>query len=141
MARDASDVPDPGCAIDALDDLLLVVALVAIVLFVVFVGVPLLVAILDIVVLLVLGVLGVAARVLFRRPWVVEATSLTPGPVDAPVGAVPRTARPSAATRRYTWRVVGWRASGEAVDAAADALAHGIAMPPGHVMKVSPATG
>lgn len=74
-------------------------------------------------------VLGVAARVLFRRPWVVEARSAEPLPPettdawssDAPVPAV----------RRHTWRVVGWRASGEQVEAVAKALAHGHPVPPG----------
>lgn len=109
---EAMDVPDPGCAVDALDELIFVVVLVAVVLFVVLVGFPLLVALLDVLLVALLTVLGVVGRVVFRRPWVVEAT----GPDEL----------------RRTWRVVGWRASREAVDFVADALAHGHPPPPGH---------
>jgi hypothetical protein len=65
----------------------------------------------DLALLVLLTVLGIAARVVPRRPWVVEA--------DASDG------------RQVLWRVVGWRDSGELADAAADALAHGISLPPG----------
>ena len=78
----------------------------------ILVGVPLLLAILDLLLLALLTALGIAARIVFRRPWIVEA--------DGPTG------------HRVRWRVVGWRASGATVDAAAEALAHGAAVPPGY---------
>jgi hypothetical protein len=59
----------------------------------------------------VLTLLGIGARVVFRRPWAVEAV--------APDGAT------------HTWRVVGWQASGDAVDAVANALEHGNPLPTG----------
>jgi hypothetical protein len=37
------------------------------------------------------------------------------------------------------WRVVGWRASGEMVDVAADALASGAPVPPGFETPDAPA--
>lgn len=89
---DGADL-DPGCA-DAIGEgivgaIVLIVALV--VLF--FVVVPLLVAIVDVLILVVLAFLAATGRVLFRRPWIVEAVSDD--------GTVQR------------FRVVGWRASKE----------------------------
>ena len=110
---------NPGCGADLFDELAIVIGLVAVVLFVVFVAVPLLVVVVDLLLLVLLTGLGLVARVVFRRPWVVEAL----GPDDL----------------RLTWRIVGWRTSGEAVDFIADALAHGAPPPPGH--EVSPRPG
>jgi len=39
---------------------------------------------------------------------------------------------------RHTWRVVGWRASGEKVDEIADLLAHGHPLPAGHDTGLRP---
>jgi len=61
---------------------------------------------------------GLGARVLFRRPWVVEATG--PDPL------------------RRTWRIVGWRASGEKVDEIAGLLAHGHPLPAGYEVNQRP---
>jgi hypothetical protein len=139
VTEQAGDVADPGCVVDLLDDAIAVVVIVAVVVFVLLVAVPLLVAIADVVLLALLTVLGFGTRILFRRPWVVEARSLVPVPVDARAGD----AWPSDATttepRRHTWRVVGWRASGEMVLAVADALAHGNPFPPGSTMSPPPA--
>lgn len=123
VAREAGDVPDPGCAADLLDDAIAIVVIVAVVVFVVLVAVPLLVAILDVVLLALLTVLGIGARIVFRRPWVVEARPVVPVPAEL---------------RRHTWRIVGWRASGEMVDAVANALAHGNPLPPGTTMSPPP---
>lgn len=111
LLRGVGESGDPGCLVDALDDLILVLVIVIVVAFAFLVGIPLLLALLDLVALVLLTVLGIAARMVFRRPWIVEA--------EGPAG------------RRVTWRVVGWRASGETVDAAADALVRGIPLPPG----------
>jgi hypothetical protein len=116
-----ADAGDPGCAVDLVEELALVLAVIAVVLFVVFVGVPLLVALIDLLLLVLLTVLGIVARVVFRRPWVIEAV----GPD----------------TMRRTWRVVGWRASREAVDDIGTALAHGAPPPPGHEVSHRPGAG
>jgi hypothetical protein len=107
---DWADVGD-GCFVD-LDDLVIVVVVVVVVVLLVFLVVPLLLVLLDVLVLVLLLVLGVAARIAFRRPWVVEATD------DGPL--------------RHTWRIVGWRASGEKVEEIAGLLAHGHPLPAGY---------
>jgi hypothetical protein len=70
--------------------------------------VPLLLALLDLLVLLLLLVLGVAARVLLRRPWTVEART---------------------GDEVRTWKVVGWQASGALVDDVAERLQAGVSLP------------
>jgi len=106
-----------GCVFD-LDDLLILVALVVALVVLVFLVVPLLLVVVDLLFLLLLLLLGVAARIVFRRPWVVEATDS--GPL------------------RHTWRIVGWRASGEKVDEIANLLAHGHPLPPGVEVTTRP---
>ncbi|MEU4244919.1 hypothetical protein [Actinoplanes sp. NPDC026619] len=64
---------------------------------------PLLLLVLDVVVVIVLLIVGVVARVLFRRPWIVEATGGSPG---SPVTA----------------EVVGWRAALRTRDEMAEKL-------------------
>ena len=66
---------------------------------------PLLLLVLDAVIVLILLVLALAGRVLFRRPWTVEATA-TSG-------------------ERITADVVGWRAALRRRDELAAQLAHG----------------
>jgi xanthosine utilization system XapX-like protein len=78
------------------------------VLLVVFVIAPLVIALVELLAVLLVGTVAVAARVLFRRPWVVEAVS---------GDAVPQV---------LTWRVVGWRASAAKVDEVADQLEAGL---------------
>jgi hypothetical protein len=65
---------------------------IAIVVLLIFV-VPLLVALVEVLVLGLLAAIAIGARILFRRPWTVEAV--------ADDGAL------------RTRRIVGWRASGE----------------------------
>ncbi len=66
----------PLTIVDGLPGIVLGVVLVALlVLFVVFVVGPLLLVLLDIVVVVALLVGGVVARLLFRRPWTVEAVA------------------------------------------------------------------
>lgn len=114
----ADAASNPGCGADLFDELAIVIGVVVVVLVIAFVVVPLLVVVVDLLLLLLLTVLGLVARVVFRRPWVVEAL----GPDDLCL----------------TWRIVGWRASGEAVDFIADALAHGAPPPPGHEVSSRP---
>lgn len=100
----ALDVAD-GCAVDGLQDLAIVVGVVvAVVVFVLFVW-PVLVALLDLLLVLLLALIGGATRVLFRRPWAIDALA---GDGTA-----------------HRWLVVGFRASGRTRDEVAHALAQG----------------
>jgi hypothetical protein len=108
-----SGAPDIGF-LDLFDDAFavigLVIAAVIVVVVLAFVVVPLLVALLDLLVVVVVSLAGLAGRVMFRRPWVVEAADSN--------------------GHRYTWRIVGRRESRAAVDAIAAAFAHGHTPPP-----------
>lgn len=96
-----------GCAPDSLEDVLFFLgAVVVVVLFFVFVW-PLLLVIVELVLLALLVLLGVVARVVLRRPWIVEAT-------------------PASGPGRFRWKVVGLRRSGEVVDEVAAQLSAGI---------------
>lgn len=68
---------------------------------------PLLGLLVDLVIVAGAAIGAISARLLFRRPWRVEATA------------------PDGGGARHSWGVVGTRASGEAVDAVATALAEG----------------
>jgi len=70
-----------------------VIALVVIV-FMVLVGFPFLIALGELLLVLLLAVGGAVARILFRRPWTVDAVG--------PSGD------------HHRWEVVGWRRSGAA---------------------------
>lgn len=96
-----------GCAPEGLDDVLVIVGIVIAVLLMIFFVWPLLIALVEIVLLVLLVLLGVLARVVLRRPWIVEAT-------------------PATGQGRFRWKVVGWRRSGEVVDQVADQLAAGV---------------
>jgi hypothetical protein len=110
FVRGVGEATDAGCAADLISDLPMLLAIIGAFVILSLLGVPLLLAAFDLIVIVLLTVLAVSARVVFRRPWLVEATS---------------------PTTRATWRVVGWRASGRAVDDAAEALAHGHRLPAG----------
>jgi hypothetical protein len=106
-----SGVDGVGSALELLDEIFLVLAVLAVIALAVFLVVPAVLALVDVLVAIVLAALGIVARILFRRPWVVEARS--------------------SAGERHRWRVVGWRASREHVASVANALAHGNPLPPG----------
>jgi hypothetical protein len=72
---------------------------------------PLLLIVLDVFVVLILLVLSIVGRLLFRRPWTVEAT------VEG--------------REKVTAQVVGWRAALRRRDEIADSLRHGLQ--PDHV--------
>lgn len=104
-----------GCsAIDGLEALAIVVVVIVVVLLAIFFVLPVLVAIVDILILLLLALLALIARVVFRRPWLVEAHRLDVGDDEVEL-------------RR--WAVVGWRASGERVDEIVQRLEAGLAIP------------
>ena len=103
---DGLDV-DPGCGEVLGEGIAAAIALIAIVLLLVFVVIPLLVALAEVAILLLLAGAILVARVVLRRPWIVEA-------VDADGDA-------------HRWDVVGWRASGAACTTVAQHLEAGLA--------------
>lgn len=107
-AGDAADL-DPGCLEIVGEGIVAAIAIVVVVLVALFVAIPLLVALVDVLILLVLAILGVVARVVLRRPWLVEAR--------ADDGTV------------LQWKVVGWRASDEWRTRIRDLLEAGVALP------------
>jgi hypothetical protein len=107
--------------IDVLDSAAVVVVIIAGVAFLVFIAIPLVLVVVDLAIALVLTALGIAARLLFRRPWLVEAVS--------------------EADERHRWRVVGLRASREHAADVANALAHGNPLPSGEVPSRPPIDG
>lgn len=101
-----ADVGDAGCLLDLFSELAVVLVVAVVVLLVVLVAVPLLVALVDVVLVLVLTAGSVVGRVVFRRPWTIEA-------------------RADDATT-HTWKVVGWRAAHAHRDEVAASLEAGI---------------
>lgn len=104
---DGIDVLPDGCV--DLDDLLIGVAVIVAVIVLVLFVIPLLVSLIDLVIVLILALLSVVARIVFRRPWIIEAR--------ADDGTV------------RTWKVVGWRASRDRRDEIAQLLSAGVAPP------------
>lgn len=103
------DVPDPGCAPDLGEALLVFIVAVVAVVFLILIGIPFLIALGELLLIVVLALAGVVGRVLFRRPWTVDAVS--------PDGS------------HHTWSVVGWRASAAARQFIADRVAATDQMP------------
>jgi hypothetical protein len=100
-----------GCAVEAVEGIaaFLVVAVLGLLAF--YVVLPLLLIVVDLTVLLVVVGGAVLGRVLFRRPWIVEARRCDqPEPV-------------------HRWEVVGWRASGDQVRYVREQLTHGMPLP------------
>ncbi len=89
--RNGLDAGDTLHAFD-LDGFVVALAIIAFLVFMFFLGWPLLMALVDVLVVLVLLVVGVIARVVFRRPWTIEA-------------------RATGTDEVRHWRIVGWRAS------------------------------
>ena len=96
LAGDGTDLPVVGVIMFAIAALLIGV------LAVVFV-IPALIFVLELLLVLVAVGLGVLGRVLFRRPWTVEA-------------------RVTGTNQGREWKVTGWRASGDLVDSVAERL-------------------
>jgi hypothetical protein len=89
------DFPNFDFGDDLAGSILVIVGLILLVVFMIFIGWPLLLFLFETLLIIpITFVAGVAGRVLFRRPWTIEAT----GP------------------RRVEWKVVGWRASSRAAD-------------------------
>jgi hypothetical protein len=104
------EVPASGGGFDLGDEIAAIVLIVVV--FVLGVGLfrwvllPLVLVLLDVVIVVILLAVSVMARVLFRRPWTVEATA--PG------------------HDRLTTSVVGWRAALRRRDEIADSLRRGL---------------
>jgi hypothetical protein len=102
---DYIDVPFVDLFDDSLVTALIVVAAVGVLLVLLLFGVPFILALVDLVVVLLVAVVGVVSRVLFRRPWTVEARSST--------------------GEHHEGRVVGWRRSGALMREMGVELQHG----------------
>lgn len=102
-AAELGDIPDPGCGPDIAEGIVVFLVIVALVLFLIFIGIPLLIALGELLFIVVLALIGVVGRVVFRRPWTVDA-------ID-PAGA------------RHAWSIVGWRSSRDARRLIADRIA------------------
>lgn len=83
-----------------------VIGVVAVIVLFAFTVVPMVLALIEISILVLLVAAGVLARVLLRRPWIVDVERL-----DAP--------------GRTSWKVVGLRRSGELITALATQLQSG----------------
>ncbi|HEX2040128.1 MAG TPA: hypothetical protein VHF47_10400 [Acidimicrobiales bacterium] len=105
-STDLNLVDPSGCLDDTVGAVVAIVAgVVLAVLFVIFV-VPVLITLFEVALVLLLAAAGAMARIVLRRPWVVEAT-------------------PATGSGCFRWKVVGWRRSGEVVDEVARRLAAG----------------
>ncbi|MGH9111391.1 MAG: hypothetical protein ACRDZN_03695 [Acidimicrobiales bacterium] len=97
-----SDLPDPGCAPDLAEGIVVFIVLVVVIVFLFFIGIPFLIALGEFVFVVVLAAAGIIGRVLFRRPWTLDAVG--------PSG------------EHYDWSVLGWKASGAARQCIADRI-------------------
>lgn len=97
VAGEAAELPVVGVIFFAIAALLVGVAAVIFV-------VPAVIFLLELLLVVLLVALGAGARILFRRPWTVEA-------------------RVAGTNEVREWKVVGWRASGELVDTVATRVA------------------
>jgi len=99
---DALDLPFvDDSLVAAIVSILAIVAVFALVVW----GVPVLLAAVDLVFVVIVAVAGVVGRVLFRRPWTIEARA--------------------ADGRQQEVRVVGWRKGGAVIDDLAAEIRHG----------------
>lgn len=124
--RDVADVADVpgGCLPDLGEGFAIAIVVVVVVLLAIFVGFPILVALLDVLLVIVLTIVGIVGRVLFRRPWVIEAREGDHTPL--------------------TWNVKGWRASSRRLEEIERSLSHGIVPPadgPTGTASAQPADG
>lgn len=104
------DIPNIDFGDELAAGLLIVLGLVIFVVFMIFIGWPLLLFLLETLLIIpVTFVIGVIGRVLFRRPWTLEASG-GPG-------------------RRVEWNVVGWRASSQAAERMGWIIAAGNTLP------------
>lgn len=96
----------PGDFGDSPGAFLAVIVIVILLVVSILWGLPLILGLIDVVLLLLAVLLGAVARVMFRRPWTVEAVASD--------------------GERRTRKVVGWFASGRAAEEWAEQLRHGM---------------
>lgn len=96
LASSGADLPIVGVALAVVGSLLLAIAAV---LFIV----PALIFLAELLIIVLIVGIGVVGRVLFGRPWTVEA-------------------KQGLTAEAYEWKVTGWRASGDLVSSVADQL-------------------
>ena len=96
LAGEGSELPVVGVVMFA------IAALLVAVLAVIFI-IPALIFVMEVAVILVAVGVGVLGRILFRRPWTVQA-------------------RIDGTSQGAEWKVTGWRASGDLLDSVADRL-------------------
>lgn len=104
------DVVDLPIIDDSLTAAIVSVLVILLVIALIVWGVPLLLALVDLVFVVIVAVAGVVGRVLFRRPWTIEARA--------------------ADGRQQEVRVVGWRKGGTVIDDLAAEIRHGRAPVP-----------
>lgn len=97
------DIPHFG---DSPGAFLAVIVVVILLVVMILWGLPLILSLIDVVLLAIAVLLSAIARVVFRRPWTVEAVASD--------------------GERRTRQVVGWSASGRAVEEWAELLRHGL---------------
>jgi hypothetical protein len=97
------DVPVISGVLAAVAIAVAVVALVVLAVTFVF---PAVILLIEVVLLALIAGVGLAARILFRRPWTVEAMNTRTGEL-------------------HVWNVVGWRSSSGLIGRVADALTRG----------------
>jgi hypothetical protein len=95
---------------DGLGGVFAVIGLVLAAVVLVLLVLPLLIALVEVLVLVLLALVAIGARILFRRPWTVEAVASDETILE--------------------WRIVGWRASAEHARTVAGLIAAGME-PPG----------
>lgn len=86
---------DPGCLDVFGEGIVAAIGIIIALVVLIFVIIPLLVAIVDMLIVILLALVGIGARIVLRRPWIVEAAR--------------------ADGLAYRWRVFGWKASGTRV--------------------------
>ncbi len=100
---DGADLAGIGGDIPVLGVVLVAIALVLLAIAAVMLIVPAVIFVVELLIILVIVGLGLLSRVLFGRPWTVEAQQL-------------------GTSSTYEWKVSGWRASRDLVTTIADQL-------------------
>jgi hypothetical protein len=102
-------IPPPDLAdVGGLDDFAAAIALIVAAVVIAVVLIPLLLFGIELIIVGFVIAAGILARGLLGRPWVVQAT---------PVGR---------ASESLSWRVRGWRRSGQLIDEVATSLSNGL---------------
>jgi hypothetical protein len=108
---DVAEMADGGSGcVGGLDDLVIVLVVIVVVVLLIFVVAPLVIFLVELLLLALAVLLGLVARIVFRRPWAIDAFA--------------------ADGTHLRWKAVGWRAATAKVDEVTASLSHGV-IPPG----------